>query len=327
MGAATTSRVDYWAWDNSPATWDASETTWDTASRKYYTTDIDETISVTDGRRISSAKSVRETVQVGDGCDRRAKTKRSWAESFAITDKRSAGYSAQYREGIRTREMFGKAMRYNKTHIESIAIDEEFSRRAVYAERVMREAIGVEDGLGKAVSTEKNEVIGRLSDVLLENANAVIDMVSFYSGVMDEATFAQRANTVQGYSTFKEFYVGDYEYQRALVKLSVTAEQMNSGIHLYNVIHNVDIPDTDDRGRVEITDTTAPTKVYFNKFYYHAPGVAVTLVGGSAGDGVVIPNVTSTEGQDEDGRYFEVELLKMSGERTQGTVIWVSKGY
>lgn len=327
MGAVTTARADFWAWDNSPLAWDESDATWDTASRMYYTTDIDESVILTDSRKVSSAMAVRDSMRFGDECDRKAKTKRSWAESFALTDKRSAGYSAQYREGIRTREMFQKMMRYNKTHIEPIAVSEDFSRRVIYAERILREDIGTSEYVGKAVSTQKNEVLCRFSDTLLENANAVIDMVSFYDGVMDEATFAQRANTVQGYSSFKEFYVGDYEYQRALVKLSVTAEQMNSGIHLYNVVHNVDIPDTDDRGKVVITDTTAPTKVYFNKFYYHAPEVSVTLVGGSTGDSVVIPVLTNHEGQDKDGRFFEIELLDMSGARKQGTVIWVSKGY
>ncbi len=327
MGAVTTSRVDYWTWQDSPVTWDASDTTWDTASRKYYTTNVNETISLTDDRVISLAKSVREVMQVGDGTMCKAKTKRIWTESFALADMKSAGYSAQYREGIRTREMFGKMMRYNKTHDESVSFDEDFSRRVVYAERILREQIGTSEYVGKAVSTQKNEVLCCFSDTLLENANAVIDMVSFYGGVMDEVTFAQRANTVQGYSAFKEFYVGDYEYQRALVRLSVRAEQLNSGINLYNVVHNVDIPDTDDRGKVVIADTTAPTKVYFNKFYYHVPEVSVTLVGGSTGDSVVIPVLTNLEGQDEGGRYFEVELLDMSGTRKQGTVIWVSKGY
>ena len=327
MGAETTSRTDFWSWENSPVSWDESDTTWDTASRVYYETNVDETVSLTDSTRKRTNKPVSEAVRMSDSGIRKAKAKRSWTESFALAEARTATYAFVGRDNIRTSERFKQVMRYNKTHDEKVSLQENMSRKAIYAERILPEHIGVGDHIKKTARLRKAEVLCQVTDAFLENANAVIDMVSFFGGAMDEATFAQRANTVQGYSPFKEFYVGDYEYQRALVKLSVSTEQLNSGINLYNVVHNVDIPDTDDRGTVHITDTTAPTKVYFNKFYYHAPEVSVTLVGGNVGDGIVIPNLTNLEGQDEDGRYFEVELIDLSGARKQGTVIWVSKGY
>ena len=43
--------------------------------------------------------------------------------------------------------------------------------------------------------------------------------------------------------------------------------------------------------------------------------------------GIITPNIVSTEGIDEEGRYFEVELLDSSANRTTGTISWVSKGY
>lgn len=327
MSAAVSSRVDYWSWQDSPVTWNETNTTWDTASRVYYEADIDEKVALTDRASVSADVLQKETVRIGDMCMPKAKTKRSWQETVAVSDAKKAGYESRCRESIKLRERFNKTMSYNMRYDESVAVGEMFSRRAIYAERRLPEHFGVSDNAGKSVELIKNESLGRLSDAFLENANAVIDMVSFYDGVMDKNTFLDRANTVNGYSAFKEFYVGDYEYQRALVRLSVKAEQMNSGINLYNVVHNVDIPDTDDRGTVVITDTTASTKVYFNKFYYHAPEVSVTLIGGNTGDGIVMPVVTSLDGKDDGGRYFEVELLDMSGARKTGTVTWVSKGY
>lgn len=327
MGAVTSSRVDYWSWENSPSVWDAASETWDSASRKYYETEINEAVSLSERMRVSGDKPLTETFAVTDDCTHKAVVKRSWQETLAVADSKQARPSAVMNETFGIKEWFDKMMRYFKSHDETVSLAEAFNRRVIFADRRLSEHIGINDTADKAMLLMKNEDMPLISDAILENANAVMDMVSFYSGVMNEQTFLERANTVQGYSSFKEFYVGDYEYQRALVRLSVQAEQLNSGINLYNVVHNVDIPDTDDRGTVTITDATAPTRVYFNKFYYHAPEISVTLIGGNTGDGFVIPNVPNTNGQDADGRYFEVELLDVSGARKTGTVMWVSKGY
>lgn len=327
MSVVIDSRVAHWSWEDAPYSWDETNTAWDTASRTLYTANVDEAVLLSGKIQCLVVKPLKESVLVTDRYAQKVSAKRVWQEDIAFTDEKQARYVAFYTESISAKEWFEKQMRYIKTYLEDVSFAETFSRKAMFAERVMREDIELEDSAQKKISVIKNESFPSVSDAIMENANAVIDMVSFYNGVMNEQTFLERANTVQGYSSFKEFYVGDYEYQKALVRLSVQAEQMNSGINLYNVVHYVDIPDTDDRGTVTITDTTATTKVYFNKFYYHAPEVSATLIGGNTGDGFMMPVVTNPNGQDENGRYFEMELRDMSGARKMGTVVWVSKGY
>ena len=166
-----------------------------------------------------------------------------------------------------------------------------------------------------------------IHDSQLENANAVLSDITLFSGKMEEKMFLDRINTPIGYGMFTDFYVGDYEYQKAILRLIVTTDSTDSVANLFNMVMNVDIPDTDDRGSVDIIDTTAPTKVHFNVHYYHPPEVSVTLKGGNTESGVLIPNLVSLDREDVDGRYFEAELLTITGERATGSFTWVSKGY
>ena len=77
---------------------------------------------------------------------------------------------------------------------------------------------------------------------------------------------------------------------------------------------------------MEIKATTAATKVYDNKHYYNAPEVNAMVKGGT-GATTPVPNILTTDGQDDKGRYFEIELLNSSGNRTTGIVSWVAKGW
>ena len=139
--------------------------------------------------------------------------------------------------------------------------------------------------------------------------------------------FIQAANKASGYGSFADFNVGEYEYQKALVRILVSSNETNAAPVLYGVEHHVDIDDTDDRGIVTITDTTQTTKVYYNKHYYNAPEVNVTIKGGSQSTGVIIPVIEATDGLDDSGRYFTVSLYNSSYTRVTGTIAWVSKGY
>lgn len=51
------------------------------------------------------------------------------------------------------------------------------------------------------------------------------------------------------------------------------------------------------------------------------------MVKGGTGATTPVPNILTTDGQDDKGRYFEIELLNSSGNRTTGIVSWVAKGW
>lgn len=171
-----------------------------------------------------------------------------------------------------------------------------------------------------------NELIS-VKDAYVKAHNGVLSDIVLSKGDMSLEEFMKCVESPALHSKFSEFKVGEYEYKDALVRIVLQSSSREMNPSLTTCIMNVDIPDTDDRGTVKITNAAAATKVYFNRFYYNTPEVVVTLIGGNTSAGIITPNIISTDLSDSSGRYFEVELLKTDGSRTTGTVSWASKGY
>ena len=218
-----------------------------------------------------------------------------------------------------------KANNLAKKQKEAFAISELF-KKYVPVVRKIYETINVSDKVGKSSKISEKELLN-IIDVLIRACEGVLSDVIVQKGGITLEEFLAAVEAPSLHQPFTEFKVGEYEYKDALVRvvLQSTSRDMNPSITACTM--NVDIPDTDDRGTVKITNTSIATKVHFNRFYYNAPEVVVTLIGGSTSNGTVIPNIVSTELQDDEGRYFEVELLKTDGSRTTGTISWASKGY
>lgn len=208
---------------------------------------------------------------------------------------------------------------------EEIALADELVREWI-AQRLFNENISAKDFLKRNMQVAKSEKL-ELFDALLEACGGVLSNIMISEGEMSEDDFAEEVATPPGYTPFIDFKVGEYEYKEALVRIILQNQVLQAQPSVTGVIMHVDIPDTDDRGTVVITSTDAPTRVYYNKFYYNPPEVACTLLGGSTADGYVAPNILTTEGNDEFGRYFEVELINSFGQRVTGSITWVSKGY
>lgn len=178
----------------------------------------------------------------------------------------------------------------------------------------------------KLYSASHEESFGIRDAVIKASEGVISDIIITDSGMSFEE-FMNAADAPPLYSKFIDFKVGEYEYEKAIVKLKLSTTARESLPSILGCVMHVDIPDTDDRGSVTITDTTQPTKVYFNRHYYNPPEVNVNLKNGNTAMGAITPNIVSTEGIDDEGRYFEVELLDSSNNRTTGTISWVSKGY
>lgn len=206
--------------------------------------------------------------------------------------------------------------RLSEKHIEGFKINREYCEKIFLRDKNSKKMIAV-----------KNESV--LSyDAFIEACRGVLSNIAISEGAISVDEFRTSVNSPPGYSSFTDFIVGEYEYQQALVRIYVEAANEQTQPAVNGVIMHVDIPDTNDRGNVQITNTDTATKVYFNKHYYTAPEVVVTLRGGNAGDGLVVPNIVSTDKKDENGdRYFEVELLKSDGQRAAGLIVWQAVGY
>lgn len=217
-----------------------------------------------------------------------------------------------------------RLVKLERTLHESIDTDESFNRNVAFV-RGLAELARIGDGLTRDIGKNPAEDIA-LYDAYVRASNAYIESVQVVSSFKEMDDFMAMADTPPMYEQFTDFNVGDYEYEKALLRLRVVSKATQAQPLLYDVSPHVDIDDTDDKGQLEIKDTTAATKVYYNKHYYNAPEVNAMVKGGT-GATTPVPNILTTDGQDDKGRYFEIELLNSSGNRTTGIVSWVAKGW
>lgn len=217
-----------------------------------------------------------------------------------------------------------RLVKLERTWHESIDTDESFNRNVAFV-RGLAELARIGDGLTRDIGKNPAEDIA-LYDAYVRASNSYIESVQVVSSFKEMDDFMAMADTPPMYEQFTDFNVGDYEYEKALLRLRVVSKSTQAQPLLYDVSPHVDIDDTDDKGQLEIKDTTAATKVYYNKHYYNAPEVNAMVKGGT-GATTPVPNILTTDGQDDKGRYFEIELLNSSGNRTTGIVSWVAKGW
>ena len=217
-----------------------------------------------------------------------------------------------------------RLVKLERTLHEAIDTDEFFDRNVDFV-RGFEDLARIGDGLTRDVGKNPAEDIA-LYDAFVRASNGYIESVQAISSFREADDFLAMSDTPPLYEQFTDFNVGDYEYEKALLRLRVVSKATQAQPLLYDVSPHVDIDDTDDKGQLEIKDTTAATKVYYNKHYYNAPEVNAMVKGGT-GTTTPVPNILTTDGQDNKGRYFEIELLNSSGNRTTGIVSWVAKGW
>lgn len=217
-----------------------------------------------------------------------------------------------------------RLVKLERTLHEAVDTDESFNRNVSFV-RGLAELARIGDGLTRDIGKNPAEDIA-LYDAYVRASNSYIESVQVVSSFKEMDDFTAMSDTPPLYEQFTDFNVGDYEYEKALLRLRVVSKATQAQPLLYDVSPHVDIDDTDDKGQLEIKDTTAATKVYYNKHYYNAPEVNAMVKGGT-GTTTPVPNILTTDGQDDKGRYFEIELLSSSGNRTTGIVSWVAKGW
>ena len=225
-------------------------------------------------------------------------------EEVQMTDSRSADIYQPKEETVSTADRQTHRARTLRT----------FDEKSTVGEHMRRDLGG---GYSEAVAVD---------DRFMRALNGIIEELAVKRGGMTAEEFETLVKQPHGYEPFIPYIVGEYEYQKALVRLVVKPGSLGAEPAVYNVVVHVDIDDTVDRGTTVITDTSAPTTVHFSKHYYTKPEVTVTLHGGNTSDGVITPNVVEID-KDADGYYFKVELLKQDGTRAAGSITWQSVGY
>lgn len=279
-------------------------------------------VAASDGLTISLGKMTAEQLGILDTSLRAAAFKRTWDESVHLGDDEDNHVTANKFEEVQATD--GRSADIYQPEEEAVGIADRQTHRARTL-RTFAEMANVGEHMRRDLGGGYSETVA-VDDRFLRALNGIIEEITLKKGGMTEADFQQLVNQPTGYERFIPYIVGEYEYQKALVRLAVTPGSLGAEPAVYNVVVHVDIDDTVDRGTTIITDTSAAMTVHFSKHYYTRPEVTVTLRGGSTADGIITPNVTEID-KDEDGYYFKVELLKSDGTRAKGTITWQSVGY
>lgn len=263
-----------------------------------------------------------EKVHISDTYKRIWKTLQTFREELKTLDRVYRNIYAIRDDRIAIADK--RLVKLERTLHEAVKTDESFNRDMVFI-RGFEDLARIGDGLTRDIGKNQAEDIA-LYDAFVRASNGYIESVQAISSFREVDDFTAMSDTPPLYEQFTDFNVGDYEYEKALLRLRVVSKATQAQPLLYDVSPHVDIDDTDDKGQLEIKDTTAATKVYYNKHYYNAPEVNAMVKGGT-GTTTPVPNILTTDGQDNKGRYFEIELLNSSGNRTTGIVSWVAKGW
>lgn len=279
-------------------------------------------VAAGDGLTISLGKMTSEQLGILDTALRAAAFRRTWDESAQLDDNEDNHVTANKFEEVQMTD--SRSADIYQPEEEAVGIADRQTHRARTL-RTFAEMANVGEHMRRDLGGGYSEAVA-VDDRFLRALNGIIEEITLKKGGMTAADFQQLVNQPTGYERFIPYVVGEYEYQKALVRLAVTPGSLGAEPAVYNVVVHVDIDDTVDRGTTIITDTSAATTVHFSKHYYTRPEVTVTLRGGSTADGIITPNVTEID-KDKDGYYFKVELLKSDGTRAKGTITWQSVGY
>lgn len=232
-----------------------------------------------------------------------------------ITEKRTNQISRERTSGIFLQEKHSREFTAQRTFVERMPLRVTCAMRI---EQTHIERIGIRNEI---IPTPHAEFIERISiyDGVLRASDASLSGVVIGNGMtLDD--FKRRIIRPVGYESFRPFHVGDYEYEKAFIRILMSAGSFGAIPEIYDVAMNVDIDDTVDRGtaRMKAEETVVP----FHKHYYTKPEVTATLLSGNTADGVVLPEITAIGTES-----FTCVLRKRDGSAAAGTISWTAVGY
>ena len=123
------------------------------------------------------------------------------------------------------------------------------------------------------------------------------------------------------YSEVRPLIPGEYEYQNAIVGVQMSIPPVEGRFGIIGSVLHIDVPDTVEKGTVDVT-SSGPTTVNLSKKFYKETKVLSNLV--SANDGNAAIEIT------EIGlTSFKIGLKSLTnpGNYVSGTIDWLVEGY
>lgn len=328
--------ADY-TWDSADFTWDdlrSESKSWAEANVANFVTTVDESLSFSEllgntyGKNLAEAlglsdananqvsKALAESLGISESyIDYIAYVLRVM-ESMSLSDGLAFTQTLPIQESLAISDAISKSFTLSKN--EYVLFAEVFGRVVGYKKSIS-EGLGISDALAKATTLNKTESL-TLFEEYVRRANSVISDMIIGSGDLTLAEFKNivDAGHAPGYSSFRDFSQGDYEYRYAIFR--TVLESVNSyRARLTTLKVDVDVPDVYDRGGAVITNASTGLLILFNRTFHIVPEITVTLTGGTV---VAIPDVVS-----KDLQGFTVVLTNLSNQRVTGTISWSAHGY
>lgn len=194
-------------------------------------------------------------------------------ESFATVDRLYKAIVNVETQTLGVAETYTDLISWIQANIESFSIAEAYP--ATIAKRILRDLA--------------------MRDMYLRNATGVFGDLSVRSTAMTPDAFAAlvAARHPEGYDDFKEYLPGDYQFQRALLRISLVPFDPNgTTLSLQSAKTTVDVPDLTDRGNVSVP--LAGVAVSFNRSFYSVPEIQVQQTGGTGPALAIVSSLTTT---------------------------------
>lgn len=261
-----------------------------------------------------------ENILASDSLSNTLVFNREIEESFALTEVREALIGKNCEEIFLLKDEIRK-------NIEQIVRDalilHDLCERRISWIRDYSEVLSLDSTKNeKDISVFKAQTIS-FYDAIKEVARGVLSDIFIQSGIWSRDTldkFVRNGGRHVGYTTFKEFITGDYEYQKALFRLAIESTSADRGL-VEQIDISIDVDDVYDRGSCTVTDRNYGGNVQFSRPFSIAPEVTVTMRSGNALTAIrpVVTNVTTAG--------FNVMLYDVEGQKTTGTFTWTAAGY
>jgi hypothetical protein len=254
---------------------------------------------------------------IGVAEERSRKVTKNIAQGFELGEKpiypRYVYQSVQYADAFQLAAGYARSIT-----VQEYSYEETYSR---FLHKVFADEFEAQDAFGKRLHKKLVEQVS-VRDTLLRNANAVMYDVVLRSDTLslDDLNLVADSPPV-GYTPFKIFYPGDYEFEKAMIGVRIRSFDTTARAGILGLKHNVDVPDITDRGSSTVGPTeTAGKTVTFSKDFAVPPEVYAVFAEGATAAVAEITGVTEND--------FTFILRDVSSPSTlvEGTITWAAIG-
>lgn len=258
-----------------------------------------------------------------------------FSESIGVAEERSRKVTKNIAQGF----LLGEKPVYPRYIYQSAAYEDAFELSVHYTREIDTQLytysdvntfflhksfvtdLEVQDTFGKKLYKNIAESISA-RDTLRRNANAIMYDVVLRSDALSYDDLNTVADSPPvGYTPFKTFYPGDYEFETAMVGVRIRSFDTSSRVGILGLTHNVDVPDITDRGSATVgSGETSGKSVTFAKTFSIPPDVYAVFAEGTTAAVAEITGVTET------GFTFILRDVNSPATLVEGTITWAALG-